>query len=203
MKMLNDELTVKDAIYEAALTLFAEKGFHGVSMRDISRLAECNVSAINYHYQSKEALYHLCLYKNWDDFSYILNQTLQDVSSYSEFCDKIRYAIYHSLNHLVNNPHKFQLISRELYESSLSIEDGPLAEMEKIVTSLENFVKKAQEKKFIQQKLDPRFIASFILETCFIRGVMFFRRSNKDEEGINFTIQTTDQIFTLLFSGLH
>jgi len=199
----NNELKVKDAIYEAALTLFAEKGFHGVSMRDVSGLAECNVSAINYHYQIKEVLYNLCLYKNWDDFSYILNQTLQDVSTYSEFCDKIRYTIYHSLNHLVNNPHKFQLISRELYESSLSIEDNPLAEMEKIVTSLEYFIKKAQDKNFIQQKLDPKFIASFILETCFIRGVIFFRRSNKDEKDINFTVQTTDQIFTLLFSGLH
>ena len=199
----NNELKVKDAIYEAALTLFAEKGFHGVSMRDVTGLAECNVSAINYHYQSKEVLYNLCLYNNWDDFSYILNHTLQDVSTYSEFCDKIRYTIYHSLNHLVNNPHKFQLISRELYESSLSIEDNPLAEMEKIVTSLEYFIKKAQDKNFIQQKLDPKFIASFILETCFIRGVIFFRRSNKDEKGINFTVQTTDQIFTLLFSVLH
>ena len=42
---------------EAATTLFAERGFHGTTVRDIAERAGANVAAGNYHYGSKKALY--------------------------------------------------------------------------------------------------------------------------------------------------
>lgn len=47
----------KDRLVEAATTLFAERGFHGTTVRDIAELAGANVAAGNYHYGSKKALY--------------------------------------------------------------------------------------------------------------------------------------------------
>jgi len=41
----------------AASTLFAERGFHGTTVRDIAERAGANVAAGNYHYGSKKALY--------------------------------------------------------------------------------------------------------------------------------------------------
>lgn len=41
----------------AATTLFAERGFHGTTVRDIAERAGANVAAGNYHYGSKKALY--------------------------------------------------------------------------------------------------------------------------------------------------
>ena len=41
----------------AATALFAERGFHGTTMRDIAERAGVNVAAGNYHYGSKKALY--------------------------------------------------------------------------------------------------------------------------------------------------
>ncbi len=37
--------------------LFAEKGFDGVSVRDITSSADCNVASINYHFGGKDKLY--------------------------------------------------------------------------------------------------------------------------------------------------
>jgi len=37
--------------------LFAEKGFEGTSVREITTEAECNVAAVNYHFGGKENLY--------------------------------------------------------------------------------------------------------------------------------------------------
>lgn len=43
-------------IKETAMNLFALKGFDGASVREIAKIACVNVSAINYHFRSKENL---------------------------------------------------------------------------------------------------------------------------------------------------
>src|ERR1041385_425322 len=44
-------------IIDAATELFAERGFHTTTARDIARRAGANVAAGNYHYGSKKDLY--------------------------------------------------------------------------------------------------------------------------------------------------
>jgi AcrR family transcriptional regulator len=46
----------KDLILDAAEKLFAEHGFDGTSLRQITTAANVNLAAVNYHFQSKEAL---------------------------------------------------------------------------------------------------------------------------------------------------
>jgi AcrR family transcriptional regulator len=46
-----------DRLLEAAVELFARRGFHGTSIRDITERAGANVAAGHYHYGSKEGLY--------------------------------------------------------------------------------------------------------------------------------------------------
>ncbi|MBA3029960.1 MAG: TetR/AcrR family transcriptional regulator [Proteobacteria bacterium] len=47
----------KDRILQKAEKLFSDNGFNGVSIRDITRAADCNVAAVNYHFGNKENLY--------------------------------------------------------------------------------------------------------------------------------------------------
>ena len=47
----------KNRLLDAAETLFAASGFHATSVRDITKLAKCNVAAVNYHFSGKENLY--------------------------------------------------------------------------------------------------------------------------------------------------
>ena len=47
----------KGRVIAAASALFAERGFHGTTARDIARRATVNVAAGHYHFGSKEALY--------------------------------------------------------------------------------------------------------------------------------------------------
>ncbi|MGB6243028.1 MAG: TetR/AcrR family transcriptional regulator [Castellaniella sp.] len=46
----------RDAILDAAERLFAEQGHDKTSMRQITKAAEVNLSAVNYHFGSKDAL---------------------------------------------------------------------------------------------------------------------------------------------------
>lgn len=47
----------KERILEYAEALFAERGFHGVSIREITTAAKCNMASVHYHFSNKLNLY--------------------------------------------------------------------------------------------------------------------------------------------------
>ncbi len=52
-----DSEKTKTRLIDAAGQLFAEKGFKAVTVREIAAEAETQISALNYHFRSKEELY--------------------------------------------------------------------------------------------------------------------------------------------------
>jgi len=55
--LTEDRQTTKDRLLDAAESLFAEKAFENVSVRELAAAAEVNVAAVNYHFQGKENLF--------------------------------------------------------------------------------------------------------------------------------------------------
>ena len=51
----------KERILDAAVGLFAEKGFDKTTVREICAAADVNVALVNYHFKSKEGLYKTCI----------------------------------------------------------------------------------------------------------------------------------------------
>jgi len=54
--------STKERLLQAAKELFAQKGFHGTSTRELTRRADTNLSSLYFHWQSKENLY-LAVYR--------------------------------------------------------------------------------------------------------------------------------------------
>jgi TetR/AcrR family transcriptional regulator len=67
----------KDTLLATATRLFAEKGYHGVSIRELSSVAGVNVSLISYHFGGKENLYNA-----------VLAEQFSVLSKVAEVCDK-------------------------------------------------------------------------------------------------------------------
>ena len=57
MKRKTDHRRGKERLLDAAEQLFAQRGFHGVSLRDITEAAEVDVALVSYHFGSKRALF--------------------------------------------------------------------------------------------------------------------------------------------------
>ena len=60
----------RDRILDAAEALFVEHGFEGTSMRVITRSAQANLAAVNYHFGSKENLVNEVFRRRMDDMSH-------------------------------------------------------------------------------------------------------------------------------------
>jgi len=56
----------KQRLLEAAESLFAERGFDAVSVRDITKLAGANVAAVNYHFGDRENLISLVITRHME-----------------------------------------------------------------------------------------------------------------------------------------
>lgn len=62
----NMDTTTKQALLQAAVRVFAKKGYRAATVREICQLADANVAAVNYHFGSKDALYSAVLDHTFD-----------------------------------------------------------------------------------------------------------------------------------------
>jgi AcrR family transcriptional regulator len=60
----NNGLT-RDRILDEAEALFARRGYHAVSIREITQAAQCNLAAVNYHFGNKQNLYIEVFRSRW------------------------------------------------------------------------------------------------------------------------------------------
>ncbi len=80
----------KEKILTIAHEMFSKDGFHGTSIRDISKEAGVNVSAVNYHFENKEKLY-----RETFQYSYRkLDQGIRDLSENHETAEDLAYAVF-------------------------------------------------------------------------------------------------------------
>ena len=59
----------KERILDAAETLFAQHGFGGTSLRQVTSRADVNIAAVNYHFGSKENLVNEVFRRRMDEMS--------------------------------------------------------------------------------------------------------------------------------------
>ena len=67
--MATTQFSTKDRILGAAEELFAQFGFTGTSLRQVTSRADVNIAAVNYHFGSKENLVNEVFRRRMDDMS--------------------------------------------------------------------------------------------------------------------------------------
>ena len=57
--------STRDRLLDEAEELFAQRGYHAVSVREITKAAESNLAAVNYHFGNKQNLYLEVFRSRW------------------------------------------------------------------------------------------------------------------------------------------
>ena len=118
--------TTKEALLHAATELFAEHGYEGASIRQISERADANVAAVHYHFGSKESLYvevfaRVCRKEAHEPVARYL-ETHEGPASLDDVREVIRLSITMFLNELTQSPTAAlsrRILMRSLLESNL------------------------------------------------------------------------------------
>lgn len=118
--------STKSKILEVALELFSSKGFAATSIRDIANAAEVNVSAVNYHFGSKENLNSAVIVNS----KHLLKQHIdtlyrsQENWNATDFVERIT-DLFYELRVKINATFKVVLSDVKVDEKTLLSDDNP------------------------------------------------------------------------------
>lgn len=88
---------MRNRIYEAAIELFAEKGFHGSSMRDLAQVVGVEAASLYHHFPSKQDLLRAMFDHFMDDMVAMIRAAMVDTGSpATRLADVVnRHVIFH------------------------------------------------------------------------------------------------------------
>jgi AcrR family transcriptional regulator len=156
-------MTEKDArtlLLEAALPLFATKGFAAVTFKEISEASGVNSALINYYFKSKEGLYEAVLVSQFSKFQ---TRLLQTSLQQSEPKDRIELFIKTLVQIHQENPHVRRLITMELTQPSKFFESMVKKYISKISEFLNATICEGIAKGQFREDLEPAFVAPIMV----------------------------------------
>ena len=158
----HDEDTA-DKIAEAATRLFAEKGYDGVSTKEICDLAKVNISSLHYHFETKEKLFLHIFEGQAERFL----ETLKPLMSVPDTLEETRVRLEIFVEGVFDFYTKKRDISRIIQQENWldTARSQEVFDMfNPLIKHIHNFFIDLQKKKFIQKELSPD-----ILTTIFLR----------------------------------
>ncbi len=140
----------KEHIMEAAINLFAEKGFEGTSIRDLAAKADVNVAMVNYYFGSKEKLFEAIIEHKAGYMRNNLTEMEKD-DSISEI-EKIDQLIESYVNRILSQPGFHRILYQELMVSQRKDMHTPITNLfgynsNKIKQIIEKGIRKKEFKK--------------------------------------------------------
>ena len=89
----DQKVEAKQRIFDAALSLFAQKGYDAVGIREIAKAAKVNISMINYYYRGKigilKAIVNECYEKYYEALGAIYDETVSPEDGVRDVIKKV------------------------------------------------------------------------------------------------------------------
>lgn len=190
----------KEKILKAATKLISQKGFDGVSLRDISRESGANLNSIRHHFGSKDDLLET-VFQQFDHsvFSSPLRLIEDAPQNKEEFRLKFSLFLNEVFTQLMEQRELFRVVFHEGHRCKSVINYVP--QQEKIIS----FIEEAQKKGIVSKSIQAKMISGVFMDRL-MPQVLFADRIKE-----SFGMDMTDPKFRkkwlhasldLLFNGL-
>ena len=160
-----DTSSTKESLLKAAQQLFAEKGFEGVSVREIAEKAGANIALISYHFKNKDGLYKECL----KEFGLSRLKTAREILTPPQTKEelKIRLEIFmrNMLSSFTHDMHSAKILVREMDMDRPAFRPVIREYIEPIFYTCVHFFEAAIKNKVVSKKLDPLFV-TYVIFSC-------------------------------------
>jgi len=142
-------------IVSVAASLFAAKGFDGVSIKEISETAGVNIAAVNYHFDSKENLFRHIIEQFISEMLVSSRKTLLPPHSPEELKVRLEIFVRQTIEAMMSQPDVIYIMQREMERSDHVIQETIL----KNRAALIEFLTQAKKNGLLANDVDPSFAA--------------------------------------------
>jgi len=200
---MNDEISTKQRILEAAAVLFGERGFDGASASDIAAKANVNKALIFYHYGSKDALYR-AVFKHWlDEFRKTMDSSLAGAEP---GLGMIETFVRTHIDFLRRHEHMLKVLIRELLRKDIG-ESPLIRDGAEVIKPLRNNILVAiatARKRGEIRDVDPiqTLVNIISLDIFFFLGKSILYLVNPSVDQREFAEKREDYVLDLLINGL-
>ena len=162
-RKVRDKLLRRSDILNAAIRVFAEKGYHKTTMSDIARQAEYAVGTIYLYFKDKQALYLALTDEKVDE---LIKRVKERIGKADGALEKIRALIEEEFVYFEENDDFFRIYFSQGSLDRWAIKDKPSREtVEKMMQFLDyisGIIEKAQDENIIKKGLDPKRTAHLL-----------------------------------------
>lgn len=153
----------KQALLTAGIKIFAEKGFEGATVKDVSDAAGVNVSLVSYHFGGKEGLYRACLLDFAKARLDAAERILKTPTSASELRVRLRLFAEELLDIHVREPDLCTIVHRDVQHMTEIGVEVVKEGFFKLFLNFVQFLKSAEKSKLIKKFKDHEQLATFII----------------------------------------
>lgn len=153
----------KEHIMNAAIELFAEKGFEGSSIRDLATRADVNVAMVNYYFGSKDKLFEAIVeYK-----ASFMRGKLDEIEANTELTEieKIDAIIENYVAKILSNPSFHRVLHQELLMGDReAMHENIIKVFVRNTKTLRSIIEQGIKKK-VFKKVDPELTMATLIGT--------------------------------------
>ena len=143
----------REAILDAAIRVFAEKGFHSSRISDVAREAGVAEGTIYLYFKNKDDLLLSVFSKRVGAFVEDVRQAVAEVSASQE---KLRTIVEKHFSHLEGDPHLAQVIQIELRACSVFMRGGVSPELKAYLEIIEEVLEEGKAQGIFRGDLNVK-----------------------------------------------
>jgi len=148
------------AIFQAALKVIKQKGFHKARMSDIAQEAGISYGLVYHYFKNKEDLLEVILNQWWNGLFQLMRQINEAEYDVPE---KLRYIISYFLDTYQGNPELVNIFITEISRSTANLTSKRLDHFKKFMSLTEGVMAEGQKKKILRKDFKARYLTYIFL----------------------------------------
>ncbi len=169
----------RQALLDAALTVFSEQGYHPARLQDIADAAGVTRGAIYHHFGSKADLYITLIEEASEQFDAVIAQAIAEGGTFRQVGTRVLVGAW---TFLEEDPHLAKVVELFNFKTGFTSELAEITrrreeEAETLVDYVAGFMRRAIEEGELRADLDPVIVARAFI--AYENGVMNLWLSNR------------------------
>jgi TetR/AcrR family fatty acid metabolism transcriptional regulator len=187
-----------DLILDAAIKVFADKGYFGARVSDIAQEAGIAYGLVYHYFKNKEDLLISIYRTRWGQFDQAVRRAMAQKDDPREMIRSIISFLFHSYK---NNPRMIEVMVLDITKSARFFNEDNIKRFKDVFELISEIVRLGQQRGIFKESLDAK-LAAYVLygsmERIMLLWVLEGKRAITDQE----VRSATDMVAGILLSGL-